>query len=157
MISSQAVADVLAALWFEVDHRDGADAHLFFTPDADLTFGSARFEGRTAIQRVYRGRAARGPRVSRHIMSNVHITRVDGDTAEVMSALCLYAQDGIGPRPRATPVAISDVRDRFVRTPTGLLIASRTITNQFMETDAEFAVPTQPQASQPPTQRKVDA
>lgn len=145
MVSSQAVADVLAAYWFEVDHRAGAGAHLFFTPDGELSFDAARFQGRAAIQGVYLARSARGPRVSRHVMSNVHVLRTEGDRVEVMSTLCLYAQDGTAPRSRVTPVAIADVHDRLLSTPDGLLFTNRVITNQFLGAGTEFAVPTESQ------------
>ncbi|WP_207844378.1 nuclear transport factor 2 family protein [Williamsia soli] len=143
MISSQAVHDVLAAFWFDVDHRDGVGAHLFFVADGELAFESARFRGRDEIRAVYADRVARGPRVSRHVMSNVHVVSREDDSVEVVSSVCLYAQDGHAPGSRVIPVGVSDVFDQLVSTSDGLLIVSRSIVNQFVSSDAEFAVPMQ--------------
>ncbi|QSE41317.1 nuclear transport factor 2 family protein [Rhodococcus erythropolis] len=140
-ISSRAVTDLLAAYWFDVDHNDGAGAHLLFTESGVLQFESAEFVGRSAIEKVYRDRATRGPRVSRHVLSNVHLRPVTRRTVDVTSVLTLYAEDGLVPRPRTIPVAIADVHDRLVSTRRGLLIQCRRTENQFVSADAYFAVP----------------
>ncbi|KAB2592590.1 MULTISPECIES: nuclear transport factor 2 family protein [Streptomyces] len=144
MISSQAVTDLSAAYWFDVDHRGAANAHRFFTADGVLGFDAARFHGPAEIEAMYAARRARGPRVSRHVASNVHVLSSTGDHAEVMSSLCLFAEDGYAPRSRTEPVSVADVRDHVVATPDGLLIVSRILTTQFLSSDAELAVPTQP-------------
>src|SRR5207248_11369177 len=106
---------LVTALWHEIDHGDGSAAAGFFTPDAELTFSRRTFRGTEEISGVYRDRAARGPRVSRHLMSNFHILRHESGLVEAASALVLYAQDGTPPVPTTVPVLIADVYDRFVR------------------------------------------
>ncbi len=88
------LSTLLTALWFEIDHGDGSGASGFFTGDAELTFSRRTFRGTDEIDGVYRARAARGPRVSRHLMSNVHVQRHEPDLVEAVSALVLYAHDG---------------------------------------------------------------
>lgn len=139
---------VLAALWFEIDHGDGSAASSFFTADAKLTFSRRTFRGTSEIDRVYSDRAARGPRVSRHLTSNLHVLRYETDRVEVVSALVLYAQDGLPPLPTTRPVLVADVFDRFTRTdepgrPARWLIASRKIENLFLAPGDVLAVPTE--------------
>jgi hypothetical protein len=136
---------LVTALWFEIDHGDGSKASGFFTADAKLTFSRRTFSGTNEIDGVYRDRTARGPRVSRHLMSNFHLLRHETDLVEAASALVLYAQDGNPPMPTTVPVLVADVFDRFVRTgePGRWLIASRRIENLFLAPGDVLAVPTE--------------
>ncbi|MEU5700099.1 nuclear transport factor 2 family protein [Streptomyces aurantiacus] len=149
---------LVTALWFEIDHGDGSAASGFFTADAELTFSRRTFRGADEINGVYGARAARGPRVSRHLMSNFHVLRHETDSVEAVSALVLYAQDGTPPVPTTVPVLVADVFDRFVRAdgpdvpdrpdvPDGearrWLIASRRIENRFLLPGDVLAVPTE--------------
>lgn len=139
---------VVTDLWFEIDHRDGAAAADFFTADARLTFSRHTLRGRDEIAAVYRTRAARGPRVSRHLVSNLHVVRHDLDTAETLSVLVLHAADGAAPIPSTAPLLVADVHDHFVRAGPppddrpGWLIASRHIHHRFVAPGAVLAVPT---------------
>lgn len=143
------LSTLVTALWFEIDHGDGSAASSFFTADAELTFSRRTFRGTDEINGVYSDRTARGPRVSRHLMSNFHVLRHEGDLVEAVSALVLYARDGEPPVPMTVPVLIADVFDRFVRAgePDGearqWLIASRRIENRFLMPGDVLAVPTE--------------
>ncbi|RDD84020.1 nuclear transport factor 2 family protein [Streptomyces parvulus] len=139
---------LVTALWYEIDHGDGTAAAGFFTPDAELTFSRRTFRGTDEISGVYRDRTARGPRVSRHLMSNFHVLRHGNGSVEAVSALVLYAQDGAPPVPTTVPVLVADVYDRFVRSATGehtgrWRIASRRIENRFLMPGDVLAVPTE--------------
>ncbi|MEY9929639.1 hypothetical protein ABH926_004279 [Catenulispora sp. GP43] len=140
---------LVTALWFEIDHGDGSAASNFFTADAELTFSRRAFRGTEEIDGVYRDRAARGPRVSRHLMSNLHVLRHDTDRVEAVSALVLHAQDGEPPVPTTVPVLVADVFDSFVRIggPDAQnyrwLIAARRIDNRFLTPGDVLAVPTE--------------
>lgn len=137
------LTQLLTALWHEIDHADGARVSVFFTANAELRLGNAVFHGTAAIDAVYAARAARGPRVSRHLISNVHVLRATGDSAHVISNLVLYAEDGPAPRPTTTPALIADVRDRFVRRDGVWLIDSRHLQNLFIAPGTVLAVPTE--------------
>jgi hypothetical protein len=139
---------LVTALWYEIDHGDGSAASGFFTADAELTFSRRTFRGTDQIDSVYRERAARGPRVSRHLMSNLHVLRRQIDAVETVSALVLYAQDGTPAIPTTVPVLVADVFDRFIRSrgPDGRtrwLIGSRRIENRFLVPGDVLAVPTE--------------
>ncbi|MYS81581.1 nuclear transport factor 2 family protein [Embleya scabrispora] len=140
---------LVTALWFEIDHGDGSAAAGFFTADAELTFSRRTFRGADEIDGVYSDRAARGPRVSRHLMSNFHVLRHESDLVEAVSALVLYAQDGNPPIATTVPVLVADVFDRFVRVAepdeaaSRWLIASRRIENRFLVPGDVLAVPTE--------------
>lgn len=142
------ISMLLTALWFEIDHSDGSAAASFFTAEAELTFSRRTFRGTDEINGVYRDRHARGPRVSRHLMTNLHLLRYDADVVEAVSALVLYAQDGQPPVPTTVPVLVADVFDRFIRADQPdergrcWLIASRRIENRFLLPGDVLAVPT---------------
>ncbi len=135
---------LVSALWFEIDHRDGSAAADFFTADAELTFSRRTFRGTDQIRAVYRDRAARGPRVSRHLTSNLHVLRHQADVVEAVSALALFAQDGKPPASTTVPLLVADVFDRFVHAggTDQWLIASRRIESRFLVPGDVLAVPT---------------
>ncbi|MDT7696965.1 MAG: hypothetical protein QOI75_6332 [Pseudonocardiales bacterium] len=133
---------VVTALWFEIDHGDGSGASAFFTPDAVLRFIDRSFRGTAEIDAVYRARTERGRRVSRHLVTNLHVVRADEASASVISALILFADDGDPPRPTVAPLMIADVVDEFVRTGDRWLISSRHVREMFRAPDSVLAVPT---------------
>lgn len=132
---------LLTAFWHEVDHNDGREAVRYFTPEARLRFEDAEFQGAAAIDSVYRIRAARGARVSRHLVTNVHILAVESGRMRALSSLLLFAEDGAPPRPSTTPTLVADVWDEFEYTDGAWLISSRWIRNLFLGSSADLAVP----------------
>ena len=136
------LAQVVIALWYDIDHHDGVDASTYFTADAQLRFEDATFRGTAQIDEVYVTRAARGPRVSRHVVTNLHVIDADEGRARAVSTLILYAEDGSPPRPTTTPALVADVRDTFERHDGRWLIRSRHIQHQFIAAATVLAVPT---------------
>jgi hypothetical protein len=142
MLSSH-LLEVVTALWHEIDHGDGSRASSFFTEDAELTFERATFTGRAQIDGVYASRTSRGPRVSRHLVTNLHVVSQHDDTATAMSCLLLFAEDGVAPRPSIQPILVADIVDVFHRVGDDWLIASRRLTTAFQLPTAQLAVPTE--------------
>ena len=139
-------ADLLAlvtAVWFEIDHADGSGVSGHFTDDGTLTIGSAMARGTAQIDALYAGRHARGPRVSRHCVTNLHVVDADATSARTMSDLLLFAEDGEAPRRRMSPVLVADVEDTFVRRDGRWLIHDRHIKPQFLPAEGGLAVPTE--------------
>jgi len=132
---------VLTALWYEIDHNGGLSAAAFFTVDAELRFSDAVFRGRVEIDRVYSNRTARGPRVSRHLATNLHLLEVDAARVRAVSTLLLFGQDGQTPRPSTSPALVGDVLDEFELRDGCWLIKSRWIQNQFIKPTTELGVP----------------
>lgn len=139
---AQELGSVVVAIWFDIDHGDGSGVSAHFTRDAALTFSQRTFTGRHEIDRVYAARAGRGPRVARHVMTNLHVTAAGPGSASAVSMLCLFAQDGEPPRPTVTPAMVGDVVDDFVRDGGRWLIRSRHIHQLFVAPDTVLAVPT---------------
>ncbi|MEF2978065.1 nuclear transport factor 2 family protein [Subtercola sp. YIM 133946] len=135
------VQTLVTDLWFEIDHHGGENAYTYFTPDAELRFANAMFTGAEQIRGAYRDRAARGARVSRHLVSNVRIHDVRDDSFRAVSVLVLYAEDGEIPRTLTTPVLVADVVDEFVFWDDRWLIRSRWINYLFIAPTTELAVP----------------
>jgi hypothetical protein len=132
---------VLTALWFEIDHNGGASAATFFTPEAELRFANAVFQGTAEIEEVYADRSARGPRVSRHVVTNLQLLEVGTDRVRALSVLLLFGADGEPPRPSTLPTLVGDVLDEFEFREGRWLIRSRWIQNLFIGPTTELAVP----------------
>jgi hypothetical protein len=143
-VPTQVLLDVVTRLWFEVDHLAGARASSFFTPDATLTFDQRTFTGTAEIDAVYAARAARGSRVSRHLVTNLVVVRSDAAFASTVSTMLLFAQDGEAPHLTTAPAAVGDVLDELVLRDGRWLIAARTIRMLFLASDDALAVPTRP-------------
>lgn len=145
MIASQAnksvFYDIIVAIWYDIDCGDSTNVQYFFTPDAVLSFGGREIHGREAIHTGYLERAA-GDRLSRHVISNVHVIRQDDSSADVINTLRLYAGNGEPVLPNADPLSVSDCFDHFVKDEEGnWLIASRLLSNLFVRTGATFSEP----------------
>ena len=67
--------------------------------------------GHAAIQAYYASRRARGPRVARHVVSNVRVTHAGKDEVRCNSIVLLFAADGVPVLPTAPPILIADVID----------------------------------------------
>lgn len=135
--------EVVTALWFEIDHREGARASSFFVPDAELRFFAKTLHGTAEIDEVYARRAASGPRLSRHVVTNFHITSADTDRALAVSIVILFGEDGEAPRPTVTPTLVADVADVFERHGGRWLIRSRRIDPLFIAPTTVLPVPTE--------------
>ncbi|MEU3513491.1 nuclear transport factor 2 family protein, partial [Streptomyces longwoodensis] len=133
---------LLAAVWFEVDHRDGQGVSSHCTPDAEIWFGEHVVRGTAEIDATYAARAKRGPRVSRHLVTNLHVTSFTADRAAAVSCLLLFAQDGQPPQNIAPPAMVGDVRDEFALHDGRWLITSRRMTVLFSSPQTSLAVPT---------------
>ncbi|HRO61611.1 MAG TPA: hypothetical protein PK177_21050 [Burkholderiaceae bacterium] len=112
---AQAVKDRLVEYWWDVD-RDGARRALeFYTEDCVYLMCEHRMEGHAAIRRYYDYRDARGPRLVRHVITNL-LAQVQGpDRATVDAVLSVYAADGVPVLPTTPPIMIADNRCEFVR------------------------------------------
>jgi ketosteroid isomerase-like protein len=118
--------------WHNVDHHWGRDAHLFYTDDAVFSTSERARTGRAAIAQFYSGRVDRGPRVARHVITNLYVTSQGSDGAAAESILLLHAADGEPVLPSAPPIMIADVRESFRRGADGQwLCASRAIVALF--------------------------
>ncbi|MGL5853073.1 MAG: nuclear transport factor 2 family protein [Phycicoccus sp.] len=135
---------VVTSLWFDVDHHHGRGAHRYFTADARLRFDRATVQGSAAIARVYADRSARGPRLSRHLSSNLHLVQVDPTRVRAISGLLLFAEDGVAPRLSTAPTLVADVHDEFELHDGRWLIDSRWVENLFIAPTTELAVPQRP-------------
>jgi uncharacterized protein (TIGR02246 family) len=114
--------------WYRVDHHNGEGVADLFTEDGVYSVPGGRNVGREAIADSYVQRAARGPRVSRHVHSNLRLTLESATRAQGVSVLTLWARDGEAPLPLTLPVSVADVHDVYVRTGDGWRVEHRHIT-----------------------------
>lgn len=132
---------IVTAVWYDIDHVNGTGASAFFTPDAELWFGERCFHGTAEIDAAYAVRAARGARVSRHIVTNMHLTSVGPTEVTAVSNLVMFAEDGEPPRTAVAPVIVSDVVDEFELRDDIWQIRSRCFTPMFVSPQASLAMP----------------
>jgi hypothetical protein len=120
--------------WHEVDINDGARAHEYFTAGGVFTSSVKTHSGREAIRAFYAQRKARGPRTSRHVISNFRVVVADRDHASTQWVLSLYAADGAPILPSKPPIMLADVVEHLVREADGVWrYRSRTITAVFRD------------------------
>lgn len=135
--------DIIVGIWYDIDHRDGSAVSRYFWPDGTLMFSERLVRGRAQIDAAYAARVARGPRLSRHVVSNVHLAELTEDSARVVSTFRLYAADGHPVAPNTEPLTVEDCIDDFLRTEDGeWLIKHRALVHLFVRPGAVFAVPT---------------
>ncbi|MFD2416550.1 nuclear transport factor 2 family protein [Amycolatopsis pigmentata] len=133
--------ELVTSLWYEIDHNGGTAAATYFARDAELRFSNAVFRGPEQIEEVYRNRSARGPRTSRHVVTNLRLLEVADESVRAISVLLLFGEDGLPPRPSTSPAMVGDVLDVFGCVNGRWLIKSRWIRNVFIEPATELAVP----------------
>ncbi|MFF1816888.1 aldolase/citrate lyase family protein [Kribbella sp. NPDC058245] len=141
LTASVELTRLVTEVWFEIDHTDGAAVAEHFTVEASLTITGSALHGRAAIDEFYRSRHARGPRVSRHLVTNLHFLEVGERSAHALSALVLYAEDGAAPRRQMSPALVADVYDDFVHQDGRWLIDDRRIVAQFLPENNTLTVP----------------
>ena len=101
--------------WYRVDHQNGDGVAELFCEDGVYSVPGGRNAGRDAIAESYLKRAARGPRVSRHVFSNLRLTIETPMLAHGVSMLTLWARDGEAPLALTLPVSVSDVHDTYIK------------------------------------------
>ena len=101
--------------WFRVDHRNGVGVAELFTEDGVYSVANGQNAGRAAIADSYEQRAARGPRLSRHVQTNHHVTFDSTSVARGLSNLTLWADDGEAPLELKMPISVTDVEDEYVK------------------------------------------
>jgi ketosteroid isomerase-like protein len=107
-----ALEDLNTAFAHHLDHGEIEALADLFTEDALYTHGERISRGRAEIEALFRSRAAKGPRTSRHLYSGLRLT-IDSATAATGTSVCLsFAADGLPPLP-AKPFLVADFDDRY--------------------------------------------
>lgn len=128
-----AAAGVVLAFFRLVDQGRASETVELFEDDASITFAEGSPQPGTirggAIGVAMRAREGQRQVTTRHVITNIHITRNEDGSLQCRSLLTLYrSEDGtLSPTPRT----IADVDDRLVQVGTTHRIASRVITPVF--------------------------
>ena len=118
--------------WWNVDRAAGVGSELLYTEDGVCVMPALTMTGRDEIVRGYAARQAHGPRLSRHLVSNLVTDHHDDDRVTATYALTLFARNGVAPQELESPSAICDVVDDFIRTGDGWLIRQRVLEAVFV-------------------------
>jgi hypothetical protein len=107
-----ALEDLNAAFARHLDHGEIDALVDLFAVDALYTHGDRVSRGREEIAELFRQRAAKGPRTSRHLLSGLRLA-IESETSASGSSVCLsFAADGLPPLP-ARPFLVADFEDRY--------------------------------------------
>ena len=124
---------LLAEFAWLIDHDQSERVAELFTEQG--SYGRAdggRSVGREALRRAYAARADRGPRLARHLFTNLRLQF--GNHPDRLTGQCvllLFADDGQAPLPAEVNL-VADYEDEFERGDDGIWrFASRTVTHQF--------------------------
>jgi uncharacterized protein (TIGR02246 family) len=109
-----AIEALTVEFWYRVDHVSGDGVADLFTEDGVYSVANGQNAGRDAIAESYRQRAARGPRLSRHVQTNLRVTFDSPTEARGLSILTLWADDGEAPLDLRMPISVTDVEDQYV-------------------------------------------
>ena len=130
----QEITSLLARHWHDVDRNWGRNAHNDYVAEGSYTTSQRQRTGREAIKEFYTGRHDRGERVARHLISNLHVTVHDANSASAIWVLSLHAADGAPIHPSKPAIMVADVADELVRDNDGTWkYRSRTITPLFRD------------------------
>jgi hypothetical protein len=99
-----------------------------------------RTTGRESIRETYRARAALGPRVARHICTNVRLTQLGPERWAGQSIMLIFAENGTAPQP-AAPLLVADVDDIYVLHEGVWLFESRQLTDLFADPTRTAVLP----------------
>lgn len=109
-----ALEDLNTAFTHHLDHNEVEPLIDLFTDDVLYTHGSRRSEGRDAVARLFRNRAAAGPRTSRHLYSGLKLD-IQSATAATGTSVCMtFGQDGLPPLAPALPILVADFKDVYL-------------------------------------------
>jgi hypothetical protein len=115
-----ALQERLIDYWWDVDCNDAQGALGFYTRDCVYRMCEHRMDGHTAIRQYYDYRESRGPRVVRHVLTNLRARIESKDRGIVSGVLTVYAADGVPVLAAAPPILVADNRALFVREPDGV-------------------------------------
>jgi SnoaL-like domain len=135
-----AIHQLVSDFAYSIDMENGERTAELFTEDGWYESDDRRSTGRAAIREAYRRRAARGPRTSRHIFTNLRIERLEDNAYRGTALLLLFAEDGHPPAP-ANPLLVADVHDVYVLNGATARLRSRRLHSIFA---AESSVPVLP-------------
>ncbi|HMK11489.1 MAG TPA: nuclear transport factor 2 family protein, partial [Acidimicrobiales bacterium] len=108
-----AIEELTIEFWYRVDHCNGQGVADLFCEDGVYSVANGQNAGRAAIAESYRQRAARGPRLSRHVQTNLRVTFASATEAQGMSILTLWADDEVAPLGLKMPISVTDVQDEY--------------------------------------------
>jgi len=134
-------ADIITAIWYDIDLGDSTNVQYFFTPDGVLSFDGREIHGRAAFHEGYQIRRS-GDRVSRHVITNIHVIKQDETSADVVNTLHLFAGNGEPVLPNTDPLSVTDTFDHFEKQEDGSwLISYRLLKNVFVRPGTTFTEP----------------
>ena len=110
-----ALEDLNTAFTHYLDHNDVDALVDLFAEDVLYTHGARRSEGRAEVEKLFRSRAAAGPRTSRHMYSGLKLDIESRDRATGTSVCMTFGQNGLPPLAPALPILVADFNDIYVR------------------------------------------
>jgi hypothetical protein len=108
-----ALEDLNTAFCYHLDHDEVEPLLELFTDDVFYTHGPRRTNGKAELEKVYRSRSAKSPRVSRHLYSGLRVA-IESATRATGTCVCMtFGQNGAAPLAPAIPILVADFVDTY--------------------------------------------
>ena len=133
-LSRDGVVEAVNRSWWNVDRDLGVGSEQLFTEAGVCVMPAMTMNGRAEIAAGYAKRQANGPRLSRHLVSNLVIDHPAPARATARYVVSLFAGNGTAPLQVDSPSAICDVQDELVVVEDHWLIEHRELTAVFVAT-----------------------
>lgn len=124
-IDKRDCAELIQAVFHFVDYHKFDEITAIFTEDAIIEFPDMTAKGHDQILNIWAERSSKV--ITRHVHGQPYFERIDESTAESVTQVTLYRavkEDGDIPIAQ-TPVALGELRDKFVKTANGWKISHR--------------------------------
>jgi SnoaL-like domain len=134
-----------------IDHGAAASVCELFTADGEWTSPTIRAAGREGLRSFFGRREAMATRITRHVVTNIHITVTAPDRASARSVAIEY-RDELGPDGLVTnsaPAIVGDYEDEFHRVDGTWLFHRRDTVVAFKRAGEEFIRPAATDVSAP--------
>jgi SnoaL-like domain len=126
------IVEAVHRSWWSVDRDFGSGSELHFTDDGECLMPALAMRGRSEIATGYAKRQANGPRLSRHLVSNLVVDVHAAGRASATYVVALFAGNGSAPLAVDSPSAICDVHDEYALDNGRWLIARRELAAVFV-------------------------
>lgn len=104
------VQQLVAEFSYRLDVGGGLTVHELFTDDGEYAIDGETLTGRAVIAAAFAERQARGPRVSRHLFTNLRLASLRSEEAVFTASMVLYAANGVPVLKSHPPLMVADIQ-----------------------------------------------
>ncbi|TXN28932.1 nuclear transport factor 2 family protein [Lacisediminihabitans profunda] len=102
------IQQLVAEFAYRLDIGGGLSVHELFADDGEYSIDGEALTGQAVIATAFAERQARGPRVSRHLFTNLRFASVRSEEAVLTASMVLYAANGVPVLDSHPPLLVAD-------------------------------------------------